>query len=903
MAKKSDEDRRELQERRALVKREFGKLNSLPPPGSTLLHSPIYVNDLVAAVAKHLGVDADQTFNNSLIPRLRKWVVKGVPSAHDAEVARCKKELDELEGRATWADAAADAACAAVKALLEPAARAIRATANAFASEEQMQELHAIVEAGDKVYLGIYAGMHEQVRNNEGYGEFCDALDAVVPDAARFPQRTTDLVELFGSAVAAMGPFEAVLEEVARGAAAQGATAKTRVAPLKHVFRVVQKHATRVDGGKPTDFETACDIVRGSVVCETMCDLLKVLRLLLQLQVDGFILIVRFKNRFKHPTAAGWADAMINFVCLRGGDAAAGHVCELQLVHATMLKARKEFGGHNAYVAFREAAELLEFVVGDMLMGAAEGPVEALEAATAKATAAAEGPSVATVADEEAAAGAAVAAQSALQAVGEVAGTALMALRWARALVPDGCDASAIADPLLERGERAKGGAVAALAAVEAAERRWPQAVLAAQARAAVEALKVVAANATASMGGPDEEAAAGVATAARTALTWASENGRTDIAKALLAAGADMNTADKTGRTALILAVENDHTEIAHALLAAGAGVTVALENGETALMLAAAKGQTGVVQALLVAGADIPFDVPFVQAVNTNGKTALMRASEEGHVETARALLQCDGQEVLRPHPSSKVKASVNVLVAASAGVNATDKQGDTALTLASMGGHTEVVRAVMAAGADVNAANDGGETALIWASVGGHTEIAQALIAAGVDWNSEDKHGKTALTFAMENDHAEVTNVLMGAANSMLDATMALPGFGETSGLDAMLAQGGGGGGGAGGGGGDLGGGMDMEAMLKMMAGMGGGGYGDGGGGGGEGSGNSPEDAKRRGLKYPLREHMNGYCGTVYPCCGCTDENSTYCCTEDAPQNLISNHQDFMNLTAGW
>ena len=164
MAKKSDEQRRELLERRALVKREFGKLNSLPPPGSTLLHSPIYINDLVAAVAKHLGVDADRTFNNSLEPRLRKWVVEGRPSAHDADVARCKMELDELEGRAKWANTAEDTACAAVKTLLEPAACAIRATAQAFTSEEQVQELHAIVEAGDKVYLGIYAGMHEQVR-------------------------------------------------------------------------------------------------------------------------------------------------------------------------------------------------------------------------------------------------------------------------------------------------------------------------------------------------------------------------------------------------------------------------------------------------------------------------------------------------------------------------------------------------------------------------------------------------------------------------------------------------------------------------------------------------------------------------------------------------------------------
>ena len=150
--------------RRELVAKEFGKLNSLPPPGSTLLHSPIYVNDLMAAVAKHLGVDAELAFNNTLEPLLRKWVTERVPSARNKEVVLCKAQLDELEGRAKWADADDDTACTDVKALLEPCASAIRATAQAFKSEEQMQELHAIVKAGDKVYLGIYAGMHKQVR-------------------------------------------------------------------------------------------------------------------------------------------------------------------------------------------------------------------------------------------------------------------------------------------------------------------------------------------------------------------------------------------------------------------------------------------------------------------------------------------------------------------------------------------------------------------------------------------------------------------------------------------------------------------------------------------------------------------------------------------------------------------
>ena len=89
------------------------------------------------------------------------------------------------------------------------------------------------------------------------------------------------------------------------------------------------------------------------------------LRTMLRMQQEGKIVIVRNKNRFQAPTAAGWADAMINIVCPGDGDevAAASHVCEVQLIHARMLQARKEFRGHNAYAAFREASELLSCAV------------------------------------------------------------------------------------------------------------------------------------------------------------------------------------------------------------------------------------------------------------------------------------------------------------------------------------------------------------------------------------------------------------------------------------------------------------------------------------------------------------------------------------------------------------
>jgi len=374
-----------------------------------------------------LKCEHERKFNNQLEPLLRTWMGEA-PTTADAALLADKDRVLALEqalhtpaGRSELAE------------LLPAIVARLCATAQSYMSEEQVKRLLAIIKAGNKLYFGIYHGVLDMVRSNDRYGDFCSALDAVVVDESRFPQRTPGLLAIYDAAREALPLFGAVLADVVVRAKGRSVGVETRAAPLKHVFRVLQKHATRVDGGEPTEFETACDIVRGSIVCDSMGDLLVVLELLLALQEEGTILIVRTKNRFERPTAAGWADAMLNFVCPGGSGAAGEHVCELQLVHATMLKARKEFGGHSAYAAFREAAELLDFVVGGALF---EAPVAALEAATA----------VARRGGEERAA-----FRTAWLAAWCAAQTALVPLRRSRSLVSDGSEAAVCADALLGR--------------------------------------------------------------------------------------------------------------------------------------------------------------------------------------------------------------------------------------------------------------------------------------------------------------------------------------------------------------------------------------------------------------------------------------------------------------------
>ena len=57
-----------------------------------------------------------------------------------------------------------------------------------------------------------------------------------------------------------------------------------------------------------------------------------------------------------------------------------------------------------------------------------------------------------------------------------------------------------------------------------------------------------------------------------KTPLMNASENGRADVVRLLLAAKADVNAVDNDGETALMLALQNDHAEVAKLLTSAAA-------------------------------------------------------------------------------------------------------------------------------------------------------------------------------------------------------------------------------------------------------------------------------------------------------------------------------------------
>jgi ankyrin repeat protein len=211
------------------------------------------------------------------------------------------------------------------------------------------------------------------------------------------------------------------------------------------------------------------------------------------------------------------------------------------------------------------------------------------------------------------------------------------------------------------------------------------------------------------------------------TPLFTACGNGHTEIASALLAAGAKVNQAGDWGYTPLSFACQEGHTETATALIAAGAKVNQARDDGVTPLFIACQEGHTETAAALIAAGAKVN------QAMD-GGSTPLYIACGKGHTETAAALL------------------------AAGAKVNQAGDWGYTPLYIACREGHTEIATALIAAGANVNqAAEDDGETPLFTACYYNRLSTVQLLSSYGASRTFPD--GETAEEVAAEEGYDEL------------------------------------------------------------------------------------------------------------------------------------------------
>ncbi|GKT83833.1 NACHT and ankyrin domain-containing protein [Colletotrichum tofieldiae] len=163
-----------------------------------------------------------------------------------------------------------------------------------------------------------------------------------------------------------------------------------------------------------------------------------------------------------------------------------------------------------------------------------------------------------------------------------------------------------------------------------------------------------------------------------RTPLSWAAQEGRLSIVKALVQGGiekgADIHTQDKYGRTALIWASLRGYEAVAQLLIEKGADIHTQDKDGQTALLWASQNRHEAVAELLIEKGADIHTQEKY-------GRTALIWASQNGY------------------------EAVAELLIEKGADIHTQDKYGRTALIWASQNGYEAVAELLIEKGADIH------------------------------------------------------------------------------------------------------------------------------------------------------------------------------------------------------
>ena len=107
------------------------------------------------------------------------------------------------------------------------------------------------------------------------------------------------------------------------------------------------------------------------------------------------------------------------------------------------------------------------------------------------------------------------------------------------------------------------------------------------------------------------------------------------------------------------------------------------------------------------------------------------------------------------------------VKLLLAHSADVDSSDKNGATVLHWAAIQNSAEVAKLLLAHSADVNSTDILGQTALHRAAYTNSVDVAKVLIENSADVDITNKNGQTALQVAEKEGHQEMVELLKNAS----------------------------------------------------------------------------------------------------------------------------------------
>lgn len=271
------------------------------------------------------------------------------------------------------------------------------------------------------------------------------------------------------------------------------------------------------------------------------------------------------------------------------------------------------------------------------------------------------------------------------------------------------------------------------------------------------------------------------------TTLFLASGKGNIAIVTSLIAARADVNKASQDGGSALVQAAngeEEGHTEVAKALVAAGANLDVQSAPQKTALLCAMEKSSA---TATMLIAAKASLDLQ-----DADGRTAL-HVSDGLNVDLVKALLSAgaspniqdnDGKTALLEslmccRGDGQPTNGVALALASSGGdVNLVEKNNRGALAFAARKGYTDVVKALIASNASLDTQTTGENnsvvaiqekawTPLVYAALENHVNTLKVLIDSNANLNTLDKDSlPAALHAAILKEHSQIVKELIVA-----------------------------------------------------------------------------------------------------------------------------------------
>ncbi|MBT4884838.1 MAG: hypothetical protein HON55_01630, partial [Legionellales bacterium] len=297
--------------------------------------------------------------------------------------------------------------------------------------------------------------------------------------------------------------------------------------------------------------------------------------------------------------------------------------------------------------------------------------------------------------------------------------------------------------------------------------------------------------------------------------LNFAIEKGRTDIAKALIENGADVNAKDKDGLTPLNMATYFSHLDIAEFLIKKGANLNAKDKYGFTPIHLAIVQDNLELVKLFLGRDPNI-----INTADNYANINPLHIAVSFGHIDIAEFLINKDADvnakdksgstpmhmaiiQVDKKIAKGLIKALINIekidldakdnkgytplhtaierlnlgaakaFITKGANINAKDNKGYTPLHTAIEHRNLRSVNALIEKNADVNAKDNQGYTPLHMAVFQSETVILQALITKGANINANDNQGYTPLHIAAFQSETETLQALIKVEKIDLNA----------------------------------------------------------------------------------------------------------------------------------